>query len=232
MEEKRVFDILKRIICRTPKIQCGKITGISCPAGEYIDIEVAFPKEFSETPKMIPCFESTSSAAGFGSCNISVHDVTKSGGVIRMFNNDTGNRAPYIVWIAVVPEILAGGGYSVAAIFLGRWRLHEAIHALEKDYLNQAKQNMDENWEWTRYGPIFLDRIYGSERICDIRRSKGGPTYPDINRAIEWVHNAICGLLQQCNICHLVENASSNSKSTCRIYGKFGDLRPVTGVIV
>lgn len=110
MEEKRVFDILKRIICRTPKIQCGRITGISCPAGGNIDIDVTFPKEFSDAPKLIACFESTSSAAGFGSCNIGVHDVTKSGGVIRMFNNDSGTRAPYIVWIAVVSEILAGGG--------------------------------------------------------------------------------------------------------------------------
>ena len=111
MEEKRVFDILKRIVCRTPKIQCGRITGISCPAGGYIDIDITFPEKFSEDPKLIACFESTSSAAGFGPCNIGVHDVTKTGGVIRMFNNDSGNRAPYIVWIAVVPEILAGGGY-------------------------------------------------------------------------------------------------------------------------
>lgn len=232
MEERSILNILRRMIIKTPKIQSGRITGISCPAGKYIDIDVTFPNEFSDAPKLIACFESTSSAAGFGSCNIGVHDVTKSGGVIRMFNNDSGTRAPYIVWIAVVPEILAGGGYCVAAVFLGRWRLYEALYALEKDYLNQAKQNLDENWEWTRYGSIFLNRIYGYERICDIRRSKGGPTYPDINRAIERVHNAICGLLQQCNICRPVENASSNSKSTCWVYGKFGDLRPVMGVLV
>lgn len=132
-----------------------------------------------------------------------------------------------------------GGGYCVAAIFLGRWRLHEALYNLKRYYpnfkeyyLDQAKQNMDENWEWTRYGPIFLDRIYGSERICNIRGCKSRPTHPSINRAIERVHNAICGILQQCNICHPIENISSNSKSACRIYGEPGDLRPVTGVLV
>lgn len=121
MEERSILNILRRMIIKTPKIQCGRITGISCPAGEYIDIDVIFPKEFSEAPKLIACFESTSSAAGFGSCNIGVHDVTRTGGVIRMFNNDSGNRAQYIVWIAVVPEILAGWGYNLKRL-CASWR--------------------------------------------------------------------------------------------------------------
>ena len=232
MEERSILNILRRMIIKTPKIQSGRITGISCPAGKYIDIDVTFPNEFSDAPKLIACFESTSSAAGFGSCNIGVHDVTKSGGVIRMFNNDSGTRAPYIVWIAVVPEILAGGGYCVAAVFLGRWRLYEALYALEKDYLNQAKQNLDENWEWTRYGSIFLNRIYGHERICNIWRCKSRTAYSGINNTDEWDNNSLCWILQQCYLCYFIKNIGIHNRTTCRVYGKFGDLRPVTGVAI
>lgn len=73
----------------------------SVPAQSYVDYTITFPVAFKDVPTVIPAFSSTSTAHSFGRATLSAHSITKSGCKIRVFNNDTTDRQPDVLWIAV-----------------------------------------------------------------------------------------------------------------------------------
>ena len=96
-----VITALKTLIKFAPRIAYGKITDTSTAGRAYKDYTVTFKKAFKNTPMVVACFESTSTGYGFGSCSIAVNNITKTGFKIRVFNNDTATRAPYLLWLAI-----------------------------------------------------------------------------------------------------------------------------------
>lgn len=81
-------------------IQRGRFS-TSVPAQSYVDYTITFPVAFKDVPTVIPAFSSMSTAHSFGRATLSAHSITKSGCKIRVFNNDTTNRQPDVLWIAV-----------------------------------------------------------------------------------------------------------------------------------
>lgn len=82
-------------------IDSGFVQGVDIPAGETHDYDVTYNINFTSAPRPLACFVSTSSAAGFGRCTLSVLNRTATGFTIRVFNGDTGQRTPSLIWIAV-----------------------------------------------------------------------------------------------------------------------------------
>ena len=82
-------------------IDTGYESGSSVAGGTYNDITVTFHKTFPTTPNVVACFSSTSTAANFGHCTLSVHGTSTTGCTIRFFNGDTSSRAPNFTWIAM-----------------------------------------------------------------------------------------------------------------------------------
>ena len=84
----------------TSHFDSGVTAGISVASGAYTDLAVTFTTAFATAPAVVVGFLSSSTAPTFGNCTVSVHDITASGFVIRVFNNDSGTRAPAVEWIA------------------------------------------------------------------------------------------------------------------------------------
>lgn len=82
-------------------LQHGSITVSNISSHTYADYSVTFPNKFSAAPHVVAGFMSSSTGYGCGSLSCSVHSVTVSGCKVRIFNNDTTARSPYIHWIAI-----------------------------------------------------------------------------------------------------------------------------------
>ena len=105
-----VKNALKTLIKYAPKMAHGEILGASTPAQSYKDFNVTFPKAFKDTPVVVATFQSTSTGAGFGSCNLAVSNITTTGFRIRVFNDDSSTREPNILWLAV--DVTNWGGIA------------------------------------------------------------------------------------------------------------------------
>ena len=79
----------------------GTIVGSSVAANSYYDLNVTFNKTFAAAPNVVAGFVSNSTGADMGSLSCSVHTITTTGCTVRIFNNSSSARTPYITWIAV-----------------------------------------------------------------------------------------------------------------------------------
>lgn len=83
--------------------QCGQYTSTTnIPAGSYADFTLNFIYEFPETPTVVACAYSTSTAAGMGNVLVAVTEERPTYFKMRIFNNDSSARSPYVNWIALV----------------------------------------------------------------------------------------------------------------------------------
>lgn len=83
-------------------VQTGRVAAASVTNGSYLDVSVTFPQAFASAPIVVVCFETESGAGAFGKCVASVYDTpTTTGFTARIYNGDTTNRSPRLVWIAV-----------------------------------------------------------------------------------------------------------------------------------
>lgn len=92
-------------------VECGLVNEImldygstgaySVSAGSYADKTITFTKTFSSPPRVIACFQTSSTAGGFGGCTLGVASVTTTGATIRVYNSDTATRMPNVYWIAI-----------------------------------------------------------------------------------------------------------------------------------
>ena len=78
----------------------GKANPGTVNTNTYADVSVTFPFTFESTPNVVVGFDSTSTAAAFGKCSVSVCSVTTTGATFRVFNADAYNRSPDVIWIA------------------------------------------------------------------------------------------------------------------------------------
>lgn len=87
----------------SPIIDSGRDTTLgTVNSNSYKDVSISFNKTFQSVPNVVACFESTATSYGFGRLSLGVHSVTTTGFKVRVFNADTGERSPYIQWIATV----------------------------------------------------------------------------------------------------------------------------------
>lgn len=89
-------------------IETGTFGGIDVPANSYVDVKANFSKAFTDTPFVICCFETDSTAGHFGRCTVSVCPKTDAHAgtdathvVLRIFNGDTTGRKPRVKWLAI-----------------------------------------------------------------------------------------------------------------------------------
>lgn len=82
-------------------IDTGYISSTAVPTGSYVDVEITFNKEYSETPYIWLSFISTSSDAGIGSMEAAITERTTTGATVRIFNNSDAERAPGVQWAAI-----------------------------------------------------------------------------------------------------------------------------------
>lgn len=87
------------------KIDGGRVAAQGAISGGSVssDIQVNFNKVFTSAPNVLVCFDTNSSAPGFGACTCVVltGSVTTTGFKIRWYNGDTASRNPGFRWIAV-----------------------------------------------------------------------------------------------------------------------------------
>ena len=89
-------------------IETGTFGGTSVASNSYVDVNANFSKAFTDTPFVICCFETDSTAGYFGRCTVSVcpktdeHDGTDATHVVlRIFNGDNTGRKPRVKWLAI-----------------------------------------------------------------------------------------------------------------------------------
>lgn len=89
-------------------IETGTFGGTDVSPNSYVDVETNFSKAFTNTPFVICCFETDSTAGYFGRCTVSVYPKTdKHAGtdathvVLRIFNGDNTGRKPRVKWLAI-----------------------------------------------------------------------------------------------------------------------------------
>lgn len=89
-------------------IETGTFGGTDVSSNSYVDVKANFSKAFTDTPFVICCFESDSTAGYFGRCTVSVcpktdkHDGTDATHVVlRIFNGDSTGRKPRVKWLAI-----------------------------------------------------------------------------------------------------------------------------------
>lgn len=89
-------------------IETGTFGGTDVSPNSYVDVEANFSKAFTDTPFVICCFETDSTAGYFGRCTVSVYPKTdKHAGtdathvVLRIFNGDNTGRKPRVKWLAI-----------------------------------------------------------------------------------------------------------------------------------
>lgn len=82
-------------------IDSGTLTGAAVAASSYIDLPVTFHKTFTTIPTVVVGFLSDSTGYDMGSLSCSAHSRTLTGCTVRIYNNSTSERKPYIQWIAV-----------------------------------------------------------------------------------------------------------------------------------
>ena len=84
------------------KIARGQLTNITAPVGVWnVDNVTYNGVSFSSAPIVVATFFSSSTSVDFGNCTLSVHNVTRSSFSMKIFNDGTASRSPYINWIAV-----------------------------------------------------------------------------------------------------------------------------------
>ena len=94
--------LLSKVTRQLSDMQCGRITTLGeVSSNNKKDVTVTFAKAFSKTPNVVACFESSSTAYGFGRMTCGVLSVSTTGFTVRVFNADTSPRSPYIQWIAI-----------------------------------------------------------------------------------------------------------------------------------
>lgn len=81
-------------------IKQGVVTPPSTPAGGVTDISITFTTPMASTPAVLLTFQTTSSAANFGNCNLAALNRSANGFTIRFYNNGTATRSPGIRWLA------------------------------------------------------------------------------------------------------------------------------------
>lgn len=89
-------------------IETGTFGGTDVSPNSYVDVEANFSKAFTDTPFVICCFETDSTAGYFGRCTVSVYPKTdKHAGtdathvVLRIFNGDNTGRKPRVKLLAI-----------------------------------------------------------------------------------------------------------------------------------
>ena len=89
-------------------IETGTFGGTDVASNSYVDVKANFSKAFTDTPFVICCFETDSTAGYFGRCTVSVcpktdkHDGTDATHVVlRIFNGDNTGRKPRVKWLAI-----------------------------------------------------------------------------------------------------------------------------------
>lgn len=83
-------------------IDSGYIQGAQVNSNSYKDFSVDFEAYVYKTPPyVVACLNTSSTAAAYGSCSVSVHSITKTGFKVRVYNNASISLAPPICWIAV-----------------------------------------------------------------------------------------------------------------------------------
>jgi len=82
-------------------IDAGTLTGSSVAANSYADLTITFGKTFTTAPVVVAGFLTNSTGVDMGSLSCSVHSLTTTGGKVRIYNNSSNARVPYITWIAI-----------------------------------------------------------------------------------------------------------------------------------
>ena len=82
-------------------IDAGTLTGSSVAANSYADLTITFGKTFTTAPVVVAGFLTNSTGVDMGSLSCSVHSLTTTGGKVRIYNNSSNARLPYITWIAI-----------------------------------------------------------------------------------------------------------------------------------
>lgn len=82
-------------------IDAGTLTGSSVAANSYADLTITFGKTFTTAPVVVAGFLTSSTGVDMGSLSCSVHSLTTTGGKVRIYNNSSNARVPYITWIAI-----------------------------------------------------------------------------------------------------------------------------------
>jgi hypothetical protein len=82
-------------------IDAGTLTGSSVAANSYADLTITFGKTFTTAPVVVAGFLTNSAGVDMGSLSCSVHSLTTTGGKVRIYNNSSNARVPYITWIAI-----------------------------------------------------------------------------------------------------------------------------------
>ena len=81
----------------------GKISFGSTAANSTKDVSITFRVTFPDTPIVVCCLDSASTAGAFGKCVCAVQSVSTTGATLRFFNGDTAARAPGAYWVAFNP---------------------------------------------------------------------------------------------------------------------------------
>ena len=84
-----------------PTVETGNTSIGSVPATNYVDKVVVFTKTFPSAPEVVACINSSSNASGIGNMTVSVMGVNKTQFTMRIYNNDSSARTPYVRWIAI-----------------------------------------------------------------------------------------------------------------------------------
>ena len=87
-------------------MECGQVITDNVASHSYADYTVSFDKNFTSAPKVVVGMMSASTGYGCGSVSVSAHSITTTGFTVRIFNNDSTARSPYVHWIAMQSEAL------------------------------------------------------------------------------------------------------------------------------
>lgn len=79
----------------------GSVSTSGLYAGTTTDVEVSFPRTYSEPPTVVAGLASVSSAPDLGSISVAVAKVTETGCTLRFYNDSGAARAPAANWVAV-----------------------------------------------------------------------------------------------------------------------------------
>lgn len=83
-----------------PLVQSGTADPGSVAVG-YTDANVTFPVAFETVPNVVATLLTSGTATNIGNTSVSVHNITKTGCTIRIFNNRGSAFSPDLEWIAV-----------------------------------------------------------------------------------------------------------------------------------
>lgn len=98
-----MFSFIASKIETIPLVDGGVVNAGTINAGTYVDIPITFTKSFKSPPNVSAVFEGNSTGAGCGNmaCFVKYQTVDADGFEVRIYNNDSANRAPAVRWLAV-----------------------------------------------------------------------------------------------------------------------------------